>query len=182
MKRRLRRKVPSILKEKGFVAEVNISQLTTSLFFNLKMSEFNDLVDDAENFADEENVDDNYPAEFSSASNNNKRANDDEVQLSSKRVKPPAHLADYFAEIPESRQEKAQNLEEENMKASVNSYAQTNHGGSQSTNENPSFQSKGPNCLCGIGSVSKTTLKEGPNKNRMFWVRPVKTRATVIYS
>jgi ribosomal protein S17E len=136
------------------------------------MSDFNDLVDDAENFADEENVDDYYPAEFSSAANNNKRANDDEVQLSSKRIKPPAHLADYFSETSESRQEKALNLEEK-MKASENSYAQNNHGRSQPTNENLSGQSKGPNCLCGIGSVSKTTLKEGPNKNRMFWVRPV---------
>lgn len=137
------------------------------------MSDFNDLVDDAENFADEENVDDYYPAEFRSAANKNKRANDDDVQLSSKRIKPPAHLADYFSEISESRQEKAPNLEEEKMKASENSYAQNNYGGSQPTNENHSSQSKGPNCLCGIGSVSKTTLKEGPNKNRMFWVRPV---------
>ena len=137
------------------------------------MSDFNDLVDDAENFAEEENVDDYYPAEFSSAASNNKRANEDDVESSNKRTKPVTHLADYFSETLESRQEKVPNLKENKMKASETSYTQNNYGVSQSTDESNPIQSKGPNCLCGIVSVSKTTLKEGPNKNRLFWVSPV---------
>ena len=143
------------------------------------MSDFNDLVDDAENFAEEDNVDDYYPAEFSIASDNNKRANDDNFQPSNKRTKPVTHLADYFSESSNTRDVKVPDFEEKKIKASEISYNQNNYGVSLTTDENNSSKSTGPNCLCGIVSVSKTTLKEGPNKNRLFWVRPAQIRATM---
>ena len=145
------------------------------------MSDFNDLVDDAENFEEEENVDDYYPAEFSIAASSNKRANDDDYsQPNNKKAKQVAHLAYYFSDTIESRHEKESKFEEKKMNSSETSYNQNNYGVSQSTDDKNSNQSRGPNCLCGSVSVSKTTLKEGPNKNRLFWVSPVQTRATMI--
>ena len=68
------------------------------------MSDFDDLIGDAENFQEEEEADDYFIAEYNAAAvvQTKKRALDDKDDdnnadsLAEKKVKPPGCLADYF--------------------------------------------------------------------------------------
>lgn len=129
------------------------------------MSDFDHLIEDAENFQDEEDVDDDFVTEYNNEVNNKKRASVDVESVAVKKAKPPGYLADYFVDNPVSSVPKPNDSVKGNFSQSIDN--RSNEGNSQPTE--PASE-QGPNCMCGIGSVSKTTLKEGPNKNRMFWV------------
>ena len=93
-----------------------------------------------------------------------------------KKMKTPACLADYFVETvkPESTKSDAHNVNNAQPYTVVEKNVE-----SRSINQDASADIAGPNCMCGISTVSKTTLKEGPNKNRTFWVRI--TNITVLW-
>ena len=142
------------------------------------MGDFDDLVDDAENFrGEEEDVDDYFVAEHKVAITTKKRSVDDENDDShsapsiGKKAKPPGCLADYFIDTAEPFQSNGQ------LSSSTSSIEQkvVYTADPAFTDQNSSKDSddgeKRPQCFCGLSSMSKTTLKEGPNKNRMFWVR-----------
>ena len=133
------------------------------------MGDFDSLIADAENFQEEEDVDDDFVAEYNNDINNRKRAPEVVENVDSiKKMKTPACLADYFIETAESGGTKS-------VKHNINNAqpysARENGTESHSTNQDASVNTAGPNCMCGISTISKTTLKEGPNKNRTFWVR-----------
>lgn len=129
------------------------------------MCDFDNLLEDAENFQEEEDVDDDFVAEFNQV-NNKKRALVDVDSIDVKKAKAPGYLADYFVDTVESVNPKAS----ASGKGSYSDFSNKREGSSQPSDNEVLASEKGPNCMCGIGSVSKTTLKEGPNKNRMFWV------------
>jgi hypothetical protein len=132
------------------------------------MSDFDHLIEDAENFQEEEDVDDDFVTEYNNDVNNKKRPSVDVDSVAVKKVKTPGYLADYFVDAPVSFDPKPNDL----VKGNANHISdnRSNEGNSQPSERDAPASEKGPNCICGIGSVSKTTLKEGPNKNRMFWV------------
>ena len=137
------------------------------------MADFDSLIDDAENFQEEEDVDDDFAAEYNNEMNNKKRAADIDTQPESiKKMKTPACLADYFVETvkPESTKSDAHNVNNAQPYLVADKNVE-----SRSINQDTSVDTAGPNCMCGISTVSKTTLKEGPNKNRTFWVRIANT-------
>ena len=133
------------------------------------MADFDSLIEDAENFQEEEDVDDDFAAEYNNEMNSKKRAADVDTQLDNiKKIKTPACLADYFVETvkPESTKSDARSINNSQP------YSVTERNlASRSTSQDASGDTTGPNCMCGISAISKTTLKEGPNKNRTFWVR-----------
>ena len=137
------------------------------------MGDFDDLIDDAENFHGEElaeeDVDDYFVAEHKIAVTAKKRAVDDEnddnchsASSIGKKAKIPGCLADYFIDTAEPFQSNGQ--QSSNTSSIEQKVVYT--ADSAITKQNAS-----PLCFCGISSMSKTTLKEGQNKNRMFWVR-----------
>lgn len=132
------------------------------------MSDFDHLIEDAENFQEEEDVDDDFVAEYNNEVNNKKRASVEVDSVAVKKAKPPGYLADYFVDTPQSFAPKPN----DSVKGNYSQFSEnrSNEGNSQPVEREAPPSEKGPNCMCGIGSVSKTTLKEGPNKNRMFWV------------
>ena len=133
------------------------------------MADFDSLLEDAENFQEEEDVDDDFAAEYNNEMNSKKRAADEEMPSESvKKMKTPACLADYFIETvkPESAKSDTHNVNNAQPYTVVEKNVEA-----RSINQDASADIAGPNCMCGISTVSKTTLKEGPNKNRTFWVR-----------
>jgi hypothetical protein len=132
------------------------------------MSDFDHLIEDAENFQEEEDVDDDFVTEYNNDVNNKKRLSVEVDSVAVKKVKTPGYLADYFLDTPESFAPKPNDSAKGN--SGQFSDGRSNEGNSQPSERDGPASEKGPDCMCGIGSVSKTTLKEGPNKNRMFWV------------
>jgi hypothetical protein len=156
------------------------------------MSDFDDLLADAENFQEEEDFSgyDDFAAD-SSENQSKKRTlvvakdatNLDRDNPVEKRIKTNGCLADYFIDSDKPATDtgnRATTSVTEN-----NNYSQkggNSHNYSQNApklgrertvvnNNSIVVEEKGPMCMCGISSISKTTLKEGPNKNRKFWVR-----------
>ena len=157
------------------------------------MCDFDDLLNDAENFqAEEENYDD-YDGGYEetvpehkaatekvavAAVANKKRTLNEENDFvpdaaDVKKTKPPACFADYFVNTSEpfKNDSKAANKPSESYSSDrISDKNSSSQSGSQNSNDDNAVEEKGPPCKCGIPSQSKTTLKEGPNKNRKFWV------------
>jgi hypothetical protein len=140
------------------------------------MSDF-DLLNDAENFEDEyeePDIPDDFlePKEIESK----KRVfdNDNSNESSDKRVKPASCLADYF--VDNNLSQLTQSTDNSSKKSSQGGNddftKQSNYGTDKNANSNAGgdTKEKGPLCSCGTSSTSKTTLKDGPNKDRKFWV------------
>ena len=162
------------------------------------MGDFDDLIDDAENFHGEElaeeDVDDYFVAEHKIAVTAKKRAVDDEnddnchsASSIGKKAKIPGCLADYFIDTAEPFQSNGQQSSntssiEQKVVYTADSAITKQNASQNSDDDGINFGEKRPLCFCGISSMSKTTLKEGQNKNRMFWVRISPHRSHAITS
>jgi hypothetical protein len=139
------------------------------------MSDF-DLLNDAENFEDEceepDVPDDFLPKEIESKKrvlDNDNSSESNRNTGNDKRVKPAGCLSDYFVDnnVSQLTQKSSQGGNNDFTKQS--DYG-ANKNGNGNTSENTMVEEKGPLCACGTSSISKTTFKDGPNKDRKFWV------------
>ena len=142
------------------------------------MCDFDDLINDAENYENEEEADDYFIAEYNAAAQTKKRTLDDannsydSQSAAEKKVKAPGCLADYFVDTNEPFPQNEPKTSNTSSERQNNASAATSASDYQKSSQDDAVvEEKGPLCQCGISSMSKTTLKEGPNKNRKFWVR-----------
>lgn len=168
------------------------------------MADFDDLINDAENFENDYNDEPDIPDEFlqEKVIESKKRVLENDQSHSNetdKRVKPAGCLADYFVNnnqspsndngsktVKNSNQQSNYSNQQSNysnqQSNNTNQQSKGNHDNSQQSNygtntntsvnnnESATVEEKGPLCACGMKSVSKTTFKEGPNKDRKFWI------------
>lgn len=155
------------------------------------MSDFDSLIEDAENFQ-EEDVDDYFVVDQKVTATKKRAADDDEDHDShpkssfGKKAKAPGCLADYFLDTAQPFPQNDQlssiksSTEQKNVYSPDNAFVNRNNS-QHSDDGDKTVEVVGPLCFCGAGTISKTTLKEGQNKNRMFWVRKSCNRFAQLY-